>query len=134
MALLTPDARLPDIGHAVDLCCRAGVPGVDIDPAHHGRVHAAPALPRVDFPVPRADVDNSRPATATAPVQSTAGWLTEQRQTLPNAMRRPVVEPDLEEGWYVPQARVRSEEHTSELQSRENLVCRLLLEKKKIEL
>src|SRR5690606_39956005 len=28
--------------------------------------------------------------------------------------------------------RGRSEEHTSELQSRENLVCRLLLEKKKI--
>src|SRR5690606_40114724 len=28
--------------------------------------------------------------------------------------------------------RPRSEEHTSELQSRENLVCRLLLEKKKI--
>src|SRR5690606_39293791 len=31
---------------------------------------------------------------------------------------------------YVDQTR-RSEEHTSELQSRENLVCRLLLEKKK---
>src|SRR5207302_4832635 len=30
-----------------------------------------------------------------------------------------------------PPARLRSEEHTSELQSRENLVCRLLLEKKK---
>src|SRR5690606_41095009 len=29
------------------------------------------------------------------------------------------------------QSEVRSEEHTSELQSRENLVCRLLLEKKK---
>src|SRR5690606_41315759 len=29
-----------------------------------------------------------------------------------------------------PVFRVRSEEHTSELQSRENLVCRLLLEKK----
>src|SRR5690606_41254851 len=28
-------------------------------------------------------------------------------------------------------AHARSEEHTSELQSRENLVCRLLLEKKK---
>src|SRR5690606_41593162 len=28
-------------------------------------------------------------------------------------------------------APIRSEEHTSELQSRENLVCRLLLEKKK---
>src|SRR5690606_40761597 len=30
-----------------------------------------------------------------------------------------------------PHHAVRSEEHTSELQSRENLVCRLLLEKKK---
>src|SRR5690606_41368468 len=30
-----------------------------------------------------------------------------------------------------PDIAVRSEEHTSELQSRENLVCRLLLEKKK---
>src|SRR5690606_40283967 len=34
--------------------------------------------------------------------------------------------------WAAPRATVapRSEEHTSELQSRENLVCRLLLEKK----
>src|SRR5690606_40470470 len=32
-----------------------------------------------------------------------------------------------ERGWGI----ARSEEHTSELQSRENLVCRLLLEKKK---
>src|SRR3712207_8978069 len=31
-----------------------------------------------------------------------------------------------------PSARTRSEEHTSELQSRQYLVCRLLLEKKKI--
>src|SRR5436309_8878223 len=30
-----------------------------------------------------------------------------------------------------PEVELRSEEHTSELQSRENLVCRLLLEKKK---
>src|SRR5690606_41389229 len=30
-----------------------------------------------------------------------------------------------------PEKAARSEEHTSELQSRENLVCRLLLEKKK---
>src|SRR5690606_40283800 len=35
--------------------------------------------------------------------------------------------------WRPPEPRAcsRSEEHTSELQSRENLVCRLLLEKKK---
>src|SRR5436309_9021368 len=45
---------------------------------------------------------------------------------------------DVEEGpdgslWMLEDANPgRSEEHTSELQSRENLVCRLLLEKKKI--
>src|SRR2546427_4617141 len=32
---------------------------------------------------------------------------------------------------HAPLARLRSEEHTSELQSQSNLVCRLLLEKKK---
>src|SRR2546430_6806718 len=31
----------------------------------------------------------------------------------------------------VPREQIRSEEHTSELQSQSNLVCRLLLEKKK---
>src|SRR5690606_41379376 len=35
------------------------------------------------------------------------------------------------QGFAEPLLRRRSEEHTSELQSRENLVCRLLLEKKK---
>src|SRR5690606_40427795 len=34
------------------------------------------------------------------------------------------------DGATAPEITVRSEEHTSELQSRENLVCRLLLEKK----
>src|SRR5690606_39793583 len=39
----------------------------------------------------------------------------------------------LEHAVYIPRGHLglRSEEHTSELQSRENLVCRLLLEKKK---
>src|SRR5690606_41191086 len=45
------------------------------------------------------------------------------------------VDPSLETGWDADMKDayqgVRSEEHTSELQSRENLVCRLLLEKKK---
>src|SRR5690606_29346510 len=36
------------------------------------------------------------------------------------------------EAWGGSATRERSEEHTSELQSREKLVCRLLLEKKKI--
>src|SRR2546427_2313532 len=42
-----------------------------------------------------------------APPASRAGWCTE------------------------PSVRLRSEEHTSELQSQSNIVCRLLLEKKK---
>src|SRR5258708_20203432 len=37
----------------------------------------------------------------------------------------------LNAGGYEPAAEVRSEEHTSELQSPDHLVCRLLLEKKK---
>src|SRR2546427_7368490 len=36
--------------------------------------------------------------------------------------------------WPAPERVSRSEEHTSELQSQSNLVCRLLLEKKKAEL
>src|SRR2546430_14271417 len=39
----------------------------------------------------------------------------------------PLSNPSKRRGW-----RTRSEEHTSELQSQSNLVCRLLLEKKKI--
>src|SRR2546430_13258281 len=35
-------------------------------------------------------------------------------------------------GWVVLNGKQRSEEHTSELQSQSNLVCRLLLEKKKM--
>src|SRR5436309_7610106 len=48
-----------------------------------------------------------------------------QRQLTLDPCRRPV--PEAAEG----AVKGRSEEHTSELQSRENLVCRLLLEKKK---
>src|SRR5205085_6472313 len=58
--------------------------------------------------------------------------LTEEREA-PSAMRRAlraVAEPILASGGVVFLA-TRSEEHTSELQSQSNLVCRLLLEKKK---
>src|SRR5690606_26808335 len=41
----------------------------------------------------------------------------------------PVRVAEVQQGEFV--IELRSEEHTSELQSRENLVCRLLLEKKK---
>src|SRR5256886_4420349 len=48
----------------------------------------------------------------------------------PNLRRRPQVEQGSGSGFIV-SADGRSEEHTSELQSQSNLVCRLLLEKKK---
>src|SRR5690606_40143743 len=49
--------------------------------------------------------------------------------TMKAARRGPMAVPKLPPTWKSDCA--RSEEHTSELQSRENLVCRLLLEKKK---
>src|SRR3712207_7585600 len=51
---------------------------------------------------------------------------------LPVSDRYAVVD-DLEGVWaFIERYRERSEEHTSELQSRQYLVCRLLLEKKKL--
>src|SRR5438105_15570603 len=50
--------------------------------------------------------------------------------TLFRSWRRPRRRPALPRR-LLPQLRPRSEEHTSELQSRVDLVCRLLLEKKK---
>src|SRR5690606_41722797 len=57
----------------------------------------------------------------------------------PSGRKRRSAKPMLRNSWFVSNSVVtgpvrsekRSEEHTSELQSRENLVCRLLLEKKK---
>src|SRR2546427_7061990 len=45
--------------------------------------------------------------------------------------RTPIPSLPLSPGTYVASSESRSEEHTSELQSQSNLVCRLLLEKKK---
>src|SRR5690606_41864978 len=47
---------------------------------------------------------------------------------LPKSSNKSELSPVLAEYCHRPLAPLRSEEHTSELQSRENLVCRLLLE------
>src|SRR2546429_6385596 len=60
------------------------------------------------------------PANATQ-----AAWIREQIQKL--ELSASIAPPQESHAW----ARKRSEEHTSELQSRLHLVCRLLLEKKK---
>src|SRR5690606_20142557 len=65
----------------------------------------------------RLDLEQSLGLTSslTKPINSVRGWADAQHY----------IEYDVQTG----QTYQRSEEHTSELQSRENLVCRLLLEK-----
>src|SRR5690606_41428991 len=63
-------------------------------------------------------------------VQASRVGLREAAADGPEGVRR-VRGPDAKVAEGVHRVAERSEEHTSELQSRENLVCRLLLEKKK---
>src|SRR5947209_14736245 len=71
------------------------------------------ALPRVGFPIRRS---RDQRLVSTSPALIAAAHVLHRLL----APRHP------------PCAKSRSEEHTSELQSRQYLVCRLLLEKKKI--
>src|SRR5690625_2201460 len=76
-------------------------------------------------------------------VRSRASWIVDQRRYFASfePRRRPFLYQSGESHYYLgrqyllkirtPEEAVRSEEHTSELQSRGHLVCRLLLEKKK---
>src|SRR5690606_39814044 len=92
-------------------------------------VETAPGVvcERIIRPVPRVGL--YVPA-GSAPLPSTALML-----CVPAALARcrhvVLCTPPRADGTADPAVLVRSEEHTSELQSRENLVCRLLLEKKK---
>src|SRR5690606_41530266 len=82
-------------------------------------------------------------SSSTSVCGSSATSSSRPRSTATSSPRRGVISPRRRSTWAstsAPSASsspsssssfVRSEEHTSELQSRENLVCRLLLEKKK---
>src|SRR3989449_6371171 len=76
-----------------------------------------------------------RPPRSTLFPYTTLFRSRERRETVVPAVRQTAGEPALELGGELreclPIRFVRSEEHTSELQSRLHLVCRLLLEKKK---
>src|SRR6266511_2457288 len=67
--------------------------------------------------VVEVEVEADDPAAASWPLPASATAIGVGSARLPHGRER--------------RAGARSEEHTSELQSRENLVCRLLLEKKK---
>src|SRR2546430_13335692 len=71
------------------------------------------------FRSPRRPTPRRRETGVRAP---RAGWPRPARGLRERAPRA---------GWPPPTRGLRSEEHTSELQSQSNLVCRLLLEKKK---
>src|SRR5438067_9034484 len=60
------------------------------------------------------------------------GVADNQITTAGDGKRSPEVDNRVKEGRFMNRRVIRSEEHTSELQSRFDLVCRLLLEKKKI--
>src|SRR5690606_39799262 len=84
-------------------------------------------------PSPASPMDFWSTATPAASSPAATPWATgssrrsEPYKTSARTSRSlPVIGPTAE-----PRRLRRSEEHTSELQSRENLVCRLLLEKKK---
>src|SRR2546427_2892713 len=84
------------------------------------RQHRAGNLPRLHRPERLVDVVEPPPA---------ADHLVEQESPLAVELE---VERDVDaEAVGAHPGRLRSEEHTSELQSQSNLVCRLLLEKKK---
>src|SRR2546422_1511668 len=94
----------------------------------------ASALPWDSDPVLRSGTPDGRGAASLNVVSKAPGkfrdgelgWLA---STCCNASARPPYQVPAVEN--TPSGSVRSEEHTSELQSRLHLVCRLLLEKKK---
>src|SRR5690606_41817549 len=105
-------------------------PSLSSSSPHSTAPHPSPP----SFP-PRRSSDLSAVATNSA---KTTRWSSETRsvdgryqpRSSPVAKGRTI--PPIEAPAAIrARCRIRSEEHTSELQSRENLVCRLLLEKKK---
>src|SRR5690606_39969913 len=89
-------------------------------------LHDALPISAVAERVMRQMVFAKSSATINAPRGSTV-TPTGRPRALPSSVRKPVAKSTGSPTGFPS----RSEEHTSELQSRENLVCRLLLEKKK---
>src|SRR2546430_4770391 len=78
---------------------------------------------------PVAYLKSELPARRTAQTGE-GGRNTDRADVCPDP-RRPAAVPEESRGGLFSWVTTRSEEHTSELQSQSNLVCRLLLEKKK---
>src|SRR3712207_8704569 len=92
-------------------------------------------LPHMSFSRKRRSFADRKPLRLLQPCH---GLRHVGRETIvrPQEIHTPIGQPRIERGAHLLGVRVdgvlyRSEEHTSELQSRQYLVCRLLLEKKK---
>src|SRR5690606_40597642 len=86
-----------------------------------GPLPAKPAAPTITIPVDGAVMNDNTPTVSGTGEPGLTVMVSTATQSVGTATVQ-------EDGtWTL----TRSEEHTSELQSRENLVCRLLLEKKK---
>src|SRR3712207_709247 len=98
-------------------------------PAAGGGGGAAAAEEQTEFTVVLADVGANKVAVIKAVREITGLGLKEAKDLVdgaPKVVKEALPKADAEAG-----KKKRSEEHTSELQSRQYLVCRLLLEKKK---
>src|SRR5690606_209987 len=121
------DVQLDRVGHGFR------GPPVDGPPLREDRVRSPEVMAcAAKFMAATAPSDRCRPAWGCPP----APWRSRVRcaACAAHAPRPPPPPPPGREhkgARRARHARPRSEEHTSELQSRENLVCRLLLEKKK---
>src|SRR5438270_4584005 len=111
----------------------------DVD-ATSARSRKLPSCVKHNHEEPRMCESRHRAQTPTIPVRrhrqrqlEHAPWANGARATLRHSAIRPDFEAQNDPGKIAraPFAQGRSEEHTSELQSQSNLVCRLLLEKKK---
>src|SRR5690606_40837245 len=91
------------------------------------RERAVPASPSISFFVGREDL-GARTANRASEL---ACPRASESSRAPRVVVRPVPPPACRARALLHARGTRSEEHTSELQSREKLVCRLLLEKKK---
>src|SRR5438477_6134272 len=100
-----------------------------VDPDDRGVVNQDPALPQQ--PVCELRLAGGMVETeCQARDMQHAGGVAPHREL--RSLQRELLETQIDEKQRRPrQSQVRSEEHTSELQSHVNLVCRLLLEKKK---
>src|SRR5690606_40017676 len=128
LLLLSLGGLPPGIAHAQQPAVDAWLQRVAdaIDAAERGRTDAARLAALVDHPLYgwieyaglRRDID-------TLPIASGEGFLQRRRGTAVAEVFREIWLPALarREDWRAFNASWRSEEHTSELQSRENLVC-----------